>query len=238
MARDLKSIEWHARAVEEGDTGAKLMFYLNLENIRKDAEKGGAQAQYKLGIMYNNGWGMTANFAEATKWYRKAAEQGHAASKEMLRTTFFAKEGICTNTKYKFEAKAPKGWIVNSTAPGNKSIRGSCDFKKKGAPLAPAIIITIDSLHDYMLNYSLLDITKYMLKGSESIEITEQPNEVKVNTLTASRIVYKMPEVKMMFYQIRIENTIITIQLADRSSTFQSNIEDFQETVSSFNFYQ
>jgi len=235
---DLKSIEWHARAVEEGDTGAKFMFFLNLKNIREDADKGDAQAQYKLGIMYNNGWGMTADFAEATKWYRKAAKQGHAASKDILRATFFAQEGICINTKYQFEAKAPKGWIVNSTAPGDESVRGGCGFMKKDAPLAPVISITIDLLRDYMLNYSLLDVTEYMLKGSESIEITEQPNEVKVSTLTASRMVYKMSDVKIMLYQFRKENLIITIQLIDRSSTFESNIEDLQKTLHSFKFYQ
>ncbi len=236
---DLKSIEWHARAVEEGDTGAKFMFHLMLGNTRKGAEKGDANAQYKLGIMYSNGWGMPADVTEATKWYRKAANQGHAASKDILRTTFFVEEGICINKKYGFEAKAPKGWDVNSIAPGDKSIRGRCDLIKRGnKTTAPAISITIDLLHDYLLNNSLLDITKYMLKGLKTIEIIEQPNEVKVNTLTASRVVYKMSGIKMMFYQFRKENTIITIQLADRSSTFESNIEDFQETVSSFKFYQ
>lgn len=235
---DLKAIEWQAIAVEGGDAAIRRGFNLQLRNIRKDAEKGDTNAQFKLGIIYNNGWGVPADIAEAAEWYRKAAEQGHVASKDMLRTTFFAKEGICTNTKYKFEAKAPEGWNVNSTAPGEKSIRGHCEFMKKGTSLAPVISITIDLLRDYMLNYSLSDITKYILKSARAIAITEQPNEVIVNTLPASKTVYEMSGIKVMLYQFRKENLIITIQLMDRSSTFESNIEDFQKTLNSFKFYQ
>ena len=235
---DLKAIEWQAIAVEEGDAAIRRGFDLQLGNILKDAEKGDATAQFKLGIIYNNGWGVPADIAEATEWYRKAAEQGHAASKDMLRTTFFTEEGICTNTKYKFEAKAPEGWNVNSIAPGEKTIRGHCEFMKKGTSLAPVISITIDPLTDYMLNYSLPGIAKYMQKSWTAIEIIEQPNEVQVNTLPASKTAYEMSGFKVMLYQFRKENLIITIQLMDRSSTFESNIEDFQKTLNSFKYYQ
>ena len=235
---DLKAIEWQAIAVEGGDAAIRRGFDLQLGNIRKDAEKGDATAQFKLGIIYNNGWGVPADIAEATEWYRKAAEQGHAASRDMLRTTFFTEEGICTNTKYKFEAKAPEGWNVNSIAPGEKTIRGHCEFMKKGTSLVPVITITIYPLRDYMLNYSLPGIAKYMQKSWTAIEIIEQPNEVQVNTLPASKTVYEMSGGKVMLYQFRKENLIISIQLIDRSSTFESNIEDFQKTLNSFKYYQ
>ncbi len=42
---------------------------------RKDAERGNANAQYNLGVMYSQGLGVTQDHAEAVKWYRKAAEQ-------------------------------------------------------------------------------------------------------------------------------------------------------------------
>jgi uncharacterized protein len=35
-------------------------------------------AQYNLGVMYAIGQGVPEDDAEAVKWYRKAAEQGHA----------------------------------------------------------------------------------------------------------------------------------------------------------------
>src|ERR1017187_3210827 len=35
-------------------------------------------AQFNLGLMYANGEGVTQNYAEAARWYRKAADQGDA----------------------------------------------------------------------------------------------------------------------------------------------------------------
>ena len=49
-----------------------------LQEFRSLAEQGDAQAQYKLGTMYDNGQEVSQDYAEAAKWYRKAAEQGFA----------------------------------------------------------------------------------------------------------------------------------------------------------------
>ena len=42
------------------------------------AERGNADAQYRIGMMYEEGRGVTQDYAEAMKWYRLAAEQGVA----------------------------------------------------------------------------------------------------------------------------------------------------------------
>jgi len=47
------------------------------EMTLKLAEQGDAKAQYNLGIRYDKGRGVPENDAEAVKWWRKAAEQGH-----------------------------------------------------------------------------------------------------------------------------------------------------------------
>jgi TPR repeat protein len=44
------------------------------------AEQGKAIAQNKLGNMYTKGEGVPQDYAEAVKWYRKAADQGYAAA--------------------------------------------------------------------------------------------------------------------------------------------------------------
>ncbi len=49
-----------------------------LREMRVLAAQGDAAAQYNLGVMYENGRGVTQADAEAVKWYRKAAAQGHA----------------------------------------------------------------------------------------------------------------------------------------------------------------
>jgi TPR repeat protein len=33
-------------------------------------------AQYNLGVMYENGWGIPHDAETAVRWYRKAADQG------------------------------------------------------------------------------------------------------------------------------------------------------------------
>ena len=40
------------------------------------AERGDAQAQFNLGVMYDKGRGVSQDDAEAFKWYRQAAERG------------------------------------------------------------------------------------------------------------------------------------------------------------------
>jgi hypothetical protein len=51
-----------------------------LRLFRPLADQGNALAQYALGVMYDNGQGVQQNYAEAAKWYRKAADQDEAHS--------------------------------------------------------------------------------------------------------------------------------------------------------------
>lgn len=59
------------QALERGDNETALRTFLPL------AEAGDVKAQFKLGVMYDRGENVPQNFAEAEKWYRAAAEQGH-----------------------------------------------------------------------------------------------------------------------------------------------------------------
>ncbi len=53
--------------------------------IYNAAEQGDAQAQLNLGVCYWNGNGVAKDYAEAVKWFRKAAEQGINEAIEALR---------------------------------------------------------------------------------------------------------------------------------------------------------
>ncbi len=44
-----------------------------LEELLSLAEQGNPTAQYRLGVMYDSGFGVTRDEAEAMKWYRRAA---------------------------------------------------------------------------------------------------------------------------------------------------------------------
>ena len=52
---------------------------------RAEADDIDAEAQYELGARYVNGQGVPESYAEAVKWWRKAAEQGHLDAKEWLK---------------------------------------------------------------------------------------------------------------------------------------------------------
>ena len=40
------------------------------------AKQGNADAQYNLGLIYRNGWGVSQDYKTTVKWYRLAAERG------------------------------------------------------------------------------------------------------------------------------------------------------------------
>ena len=61
-------------AYQRGDYATALKLWHPL------AEQGDANAQFRLGVMYDSGQGMLRNEAEAIKWYRKAAEQDDAVA--------------------------------------------------------------------------------------------------------------------------------------------------------------
>ena len=48
------------------------------------AEKGNAEAQFYLGMMYSKGYGVTQDLAKAIKWLQLCADKGNTAAKEEL----------------------------------------------------------------------------------------------------------------------------------------------------------
>ena len=55
---------------------------------------GNAAAQFNLGVMYHDGQGVPQDYAEAVKWYRIAAEQGHPSSQYNLGVMYDKGEGL------------------------------------------------------------------------------------------------------------------------------------------------
>ncbi len=49
------------------------------------ADQGDAEAQYYVGIIYENGYDSPPNYQRALKWYRRAADQGHEGARAKLR---------------------------------------------------------------------------------------------------------------------------------------------------------
>lgn len=58
------------------------------------AHRGDPGAQYNLGLLYGSGNGIAKNLTEAAKWYRRAADQGHAKAQAMLGVLFSSGQGV------------------------------------------------------------------------------------------------------------------------------------------------
>jgi TPR repeat protein len=65
-------------AYDRGDYATALREWTPL------AEQGLASAQFNLGRMYYNGEGVPQDSKTAVKWFRRAAEQGHAGAQSRL----------------------------------------------------------------------------------------------------------------------------------------------------------
>ena len=61
---------------------------------KKDAESGDAEAQFRLGGLYDTGRGVPQDDAEAMKWYRLAADQGHAMAQHNLGGMYHLGQGV------------------------------------------------------------------------------------------------------------------------------------------------
>jgi uncharacterized protein len=65
---------------------ATLCLAGSIEDYRKLAEHGDADAQFLIGTSYHEGEGVPRDYVEALTWYRKAADQGHVGALFVLAT--------------------------------------------------------------------------------------------------------------------------------------------------------
>lgn len=86
--------EVHDRILDllKGDWGKETFI-----QMKAYAENGYAEAQYYLGMMYDDGKGIERDSALAAEWYRKAAEQGIAAAQSNLGAMYETGDGVQTD---------------------------------------------------------------------------------------------------------------------------------------------
>ena len=68
-----------------------------IEALKVKAEKGDAEAQFRLGRCYDDGAGIPKSFSDAASWYRKSAVLGFSASQFMLGDCLMRGEGVQQN---------------------------------------------------------------------------------------------------------------------------------------------
>jgi len=82
-----EAVKWYRKAADQGHADAQSKLKTKIVELFLNAQKGDPDVQYRLGLARENGDGIAKNMSEAVKWYRKAAEQGHAVGQRCL--------GIC-----------------------------------------------------------------------------------------------------------------------------------------------
>src|ERR1700733_15117085 len=65
-------------AEDRKDYAAELKWF------QKGADQGNAIAQFNIGCMYREGWGVTQDYAQALIWFQKAAAQGNAPAQDNI----------------------------------------------------------------------------------------------------------------------------------------------------------
>ena len=56
----------------------------NIDELKKRAEQGNADAQYQLGLCYEKGQGVKQSPKKAQEWYGKAAANGSSKAKQKI----------------------------------------------------------------------------------------------------------------------------------------------------------
>jgi len=75
--------------------------------LRSNAEAGDPDAQYRLGQLYlGGGVSILQDFEEAAKWYRKAADQGHAEAAKSLDSSYAEALKRCRKAAEQGDAEA------------------------------------------------------------------------------------------------------------------------------------
>lgn len=68
----------------DADLHTKMQQITKFKDVKPLADNGDKEAQYRLGVLYEKGQGVSKNGTEAAVWYRKAADQGHAGAQYSL----------------------------------------------------------------------------------------------------------------------------------------------------------
>jgi len=76
---------------------------VDLRSLRARAEGGQARAQVQLGGLYAKGESVTNSYAEAAKWYERAAAQGDAEAELALGELFEAGQGVPKDVAHALE---------------------------------------------------------------------------------------------------------------------------------------
>ena len=121
-----------SKPLDQGDTARPVENYIerDLAKTQADAEQGNADAQFRLGSMYDLGVGVARDYKLALAWYTKAAEQGNGDAQSALGYLYY--EGRGTPQDYK------QAYAWSSLAAANEKIEAIHNRNEAASKLSPA----------------------------------------------------------------------------------------------------
>jgi len=96
-------------------------------NLQRLAEKGDAGAQYNLGLMYEQGYGIAPDIGKATAWFEKAAEKGENNAQYRLGSLYYHGQGVPKDLQQAakwYKKAAERGSTPAQAALGNMYLVG------------------------------------------------------------------------------------------------------------------
>jgi hypothetical protein len=95
--------------------------------IQRSAQKGETGAQYNLGLMYEQGYGVAPDTKKAATWFEKAAEKGEANAQYRLGFLYSHGQGVPKDLQQAaewYKKAAEQGFAPAQAALGNMYLLG------------------------------------------------------------------------------------------------------------------
>ena len=161
-----------------------------IEKIIQDAEKGDAEAQLNLGIMYYIGNSVPQNYQKAAEWYTKAAEKGNAQAQWLLGSSYRSGIGVPQDYQKSLE------WYAKAAEKGNARAQFELSIMYSSSDIAA---------HNYKkaLIHCILAKTLGLANVDGLIETCKEhltPTQIQDSQRESAAIFKKLPKSNKQFF--------------------------------------
>jgi hypothetical protein len=167
--------------------------------IKPLALQGNADAQFSLGWMYANGYGLRINEREAFRWWHEAAEQGHPEAMFTVAMAYLNGEGV------EKDERAALEWLHKAALRGvddaeqiirSRAAQGRAEavalvralLRTDWAPFAARLWIQVDRANVRRRPSTSAELVTTLPQGHELIELTRQGDWIQVGVTKTGEV--------------------------------------------------